>query len=83
VRFLQEEGAEQRLGIFQRLMADSFNGNWPLDEASKKMAADRNVPRTILWNHIVGLSLFQEYVGYDIGQIEKEYLEFCTQITQQ
>jgi hypothetical protein len=82
VRFLREAGQWRHIGIYQRLLADSFSGNWPLDEASKKMAADRNVPRTILWNHIVGLSLFQEYVGYDIEQIEKEYLDFCIKITQ-
>jgi len=84
VRFLREAGRSckgQQQGVYQRLLADSLNGKWPLDEASKKMAADRKVPRTILWNHIVGLSLFQEYVGRDFEQIEKEYLEFCIQIT--
>jgi hypothetical protein len=85
VLFLRQAGQSRvgrRLGVYQRLLADSLDGNWPLDEASKKMAADRKVPRTILWNHIVGLSLFQEYVGSDFGQIEKEYLEFCRQLTQ-
>jgi len=83
VRFLREAGQGQRYKIYQRLMTDSLNGDWPLDEASKSMAADRNVPRTILWNHIVGLALFQEYVGYDFERIEKEYLSFCIQIAQQ
>jgi hypothetical protein len=81
VRFLREAGQKKRLGVYQRLLADSLYGNWPLDDASKDMAADRNVPRTILWNHIVGLSLFQEYVGYDLKQIDKEYLAFCIEIT--
>jgi hypothetical protein len=81
VRFLMESNHGQRLGIYRRLLADGLKGSWPLDEVSGKIASDRNYPRTILWNHIVGLVLFEEYVGYDFEQIEKEYLAFCRQIT--
>jgi len=80
VRFLREAGYGQRLGIYHQLLADGLRGDWPLDEVSKKIAMDRNIPRNILWNHIVGLVLFQEYIGDDFGQIEKEYLAFCRQI---
>jgi hypothetical protein len=80
VRFLREYGHGQRLLVYHELLADGLYGNWPLDETSMKIAADRNIPRSVLWNHIVGLSLFQEYVGFDIEQIEQEYLTFCRQI---
>ncbi len=82
VRFLREYGRGQRLLIYHKLLADGLYGNWPLDETSKKIAADRNIPRSVLWNHIVGLALFQEYVGFDIEQIEQEYLVFCRQIAE-
>jgi hypothetical protein len=81
VRFLREAGYGQRLGTYRRLLADGLRGDWPLDEVSKRIATDRNMPRTILWNHIVGLLLFQDYIGDDFGRIEAEYLAFCRQIT--
>ncbi|KPL21205.1 MAG: hypothetical protein AMJ75_10450 [Phycisphaerae bacterium SM1_79] len=81
VRFLREAGYGQRLGIYHQLLADGLRGDWPLDDVSKKIAMDRNIPRNVLWNHIVGLLLFQAYIGDDFGQIEKEYLAFCRQIT--
>ncbi len=80
VRFLQEAGHGERLGTYHQLLADGLRGDWPLDEASKRIAMDRNIPRNILWNHIVGLVLFQEYIGDDFEQIEKEYLAFCRQV---
>jgi len=80
VRFLREADSGRRMGIYQRLLADGLWGNWPLDEVSKEVAIDRNKPRTILWNHIVGTLLFQKYVGEDFERIEKEYLAFCRQI---
>ena len=80
VRFLREAGYGRPLGTYRRLLADGLRGDWPLDEVSKKIAADRNTPRTILWNHIVGLVLFQDYIGDDFGRIEAEYLAFCRQI---
>ena len=80
IRFLREAGGGERLGDYRRLLADGLRGNWPLDEASKKIAADRNIPRNILWNHLVSLVLFHEYIGDDYEPVEKEYLAFCRQI---
>ena len=80
VRFLRQANYRGRKSIYHRLLADSLRGDWPLDKVSKKIAADRNIPRNILWNRIVGLVLFQEYVGNDIDRIEKEYLAFCRRI---
>jgi len=80
IRFLRESGGGERLGDYRRLLADGLRGNWPLDEVSKKIAADRNIPRNILWNHLVSLVLFHEYIGDDYEPVEKEYLAFCRQI---
>ena len=80
IRFLRESGGGKRLGDYRRLLADGLRGNWPLDEASKKIAADRNIPRNILWNHLVSLVLFHQYIGDDYEPVEKEYLAFCRQI---
>ncbi|TKJ33842.1 MAG: hypothetical protein CEE38_19665 [Planctomycetes bacterium B3_Pla] len=82
VRFLQEADGGRRLGDYHRLLTDGLRGDWPLDRVSKKIATDRNIPRNILWNHIVGLVLFEEYVGDDFERIEKEYLAFCRQIVE-
>lgn len=81
VRFLREAGYGQRLGTYRQLLADGLRGDWPLDDVSRRIATDRNMPRTVLWNHIVGLLLFQDYIGDDFGRIENEYLAFCRQIT--
>jgi len=80
VRFLQEAGYGRRLGVYRRLLADGLRGDWALDEVNKRIAADRNIPKTVLWNRIVGRELFEDYIGDDFDQIEKEYLDFCRQI---
>ena len=80
VRFLQEAGYGRRLGVYRRLLADGLRGNWALDEVNKTIATDRNVPKTVHWNRIVGRGLFEDYIGDDFDQIEKEYLAFCRQI---
>ena len=80
VRFLREADSGKRLADYRRLLADGLHGDWPLDETSKRIAADRTVPRNILWNNIVGLLLFQEYVGDDFQRVEQEYLAFCRKI---
>ncbi len=80
VRFLREAGYWKRRDIYHRLLADGLRGDWPLDEVSKKIATDRNIPRNILWNHLVGLVLFHEYVGNDFDKIDREYRAFCRQI---
>jgi hypothetical protein len=80
VRFLREEGYGKRLGSFQRLLLDGLEGDWPLDEASKRIAADRNIPLTVGWNRAVGTGLFEYYIGGDIESIEGEYVTYCRKI---
>jgi hypothetical protein len=80
VRFLQEAGYGRWRGVFRRLLLDGLTGDWELDEVNKKIATDRNVPKTVLWNRIVGRGLFENYVGDNFEQLEKEYLAFCSQI---
>jgi hypothetical protein len=76
VRFLREADSGKRLNVFRKMLADGLQGKWPIDDISRDVAIDRNQPRTILWNHIVGTRLFQEYISYDFEQIEVEYLAF-------
>jgi hypothetical protein len=83
VRFLREGGFGRHLSNYHRLLLDGLKGNWPLDEVSKKIAEDRNQPRTVLWNRIIGQLLFQQYIGGDFDQLEWEYLAFCRQIVGQ
>ncbi len=80
VRFLREAENGRYAETYKRLLADGFRGDWPLDKVSEHIAADRSIPRNILWNHIVGLLLFQEYIGADFEPVEKEYLTFCQKI---
>jgi len=80
IRFLQEAGSGKHADRFRRLMVDGLTGSWPLSRASKKIAADRNVPRTVEWNRIVGPQLFKQYISSDIDRLETEYLAFCRQI---
>jgi hypothetical protein len=82
MRFLREADSGRRLATYRRLLADGLEGRWPLDEVSRKIAIDRSIPRSILWNQIVGLILFQEYISKDFEPVEKEYLAFCRQITE-
>ena len=80
VRFLREGRFGPHVGIYEKLLADGLEGDWPLDEVSKIIAADRDLPRNVMWNHIVGLVLFHEYIGEDFAPVEKEYLAFCRRI---
>ena len=79
-RFLRETRGARHIGTYEKLLADGLHGDWPLDEVSKRIAADRNIPRNILWNHLIGLVLFREYIGRDFRPVEREYLAFCQQI---
>lgn len=81
VRFLRESDHNRRRAIYDQLLADGFRGKWPLDEISREIAIDRNMPKTILWNHIVGAQLFVQYIHEDLSQVEQEYLDFCKQLT--
>jgi len=80
VRFLREERYGKRLRNYHRMLLDGLWGRWPLSEAGKRIAADRNIPLTVRWNRMVGLLLFKLYIGEDFEQIEQEYLAFCRKI---
>ena len=83
VRFLREADDGAMLADYRRLLLDGLEGNWPLDKVSSEIARDRNIPRTILWNRIVGVRLFREYIGDDFERIEREYLAFCRRLADQ
>ena len=80
VRFLREEDYGKRLANFHQLLMDGLSGNWPLSKEGRRIAADRNIPLTVLWNRSVGQELFEQYIGGDFDQIEKEYVTFCRKI---
>ena len=80
VRFLREEGYGKRLADYHQLLLGGLRGDWPLGEASRRIAADRNIPLTVRWNRAVGPLLFKQYIGDDFDQIEEEYLAFCRKI---
>jgi hypothetical protein len=80
VRFLREARRGQRLTRYHRLLWDGLLGEWPLDRADGRIAENRNLPRTIHWNHVVGSRLFEHYVGDDFDQLQREYLAYCHQI---
>ncbi|HUW20473.1 MAG TPA: hypothetical protein VMW16_14345 [Sedimentisphaerales bacterium] len=80
VRFLREEGYGKRLGNYRRLLLDGLAGEWPLTEAGRRIAGDRNIPLTVQWNRAVAPRLFEHYFGIDAGEIEQEYLAFCGKI---
>jgi hypothetical protein len=80
VRFLREENYGKRLARYQKLLLDGLNGQWPLSEADKNIAADRNIPITVHWNRMVGSMLFEHYIDDRYDKVEKEYLIFCRKI---
>jgi hypothetical protein len=77
VRFLRESTHGRRLPLYRRLLWDGLRGRWPLDESAGRTAADRNMPRTVDWNRLVGPTLFRHYIGADMDRLEREYLAFC------
>ncbi len=80
VRFLREADHGKRVTRYHRLLWDGLLGEWPLDEAAGKTAENRNLPRTVQWNRVVGPQLFERYVGNDFDRLEWEYATFCRQI---
>jgi hypothetical protein len=80
VRFLREEDYGKRLLKYQKMLLDGLRGNWPLDEADKRIAQDRNIPITVSWNQMTGTLLFKDYIGDDYDTIEKQYVAFCRKI---
>ncbi len=82
VRFLREATYSERLSEYRRLLRDGLRGDWPIDSVSKQIASDRNKPRTVLWNRIVGTGLFEKYIDEDITKIEKQYIAYCKSIVE-
>jgi hypothetical protein len=82
VRFLREATYGERLTEYRRLLADALLGDWPIDKISRRIARDRNEPRTVLWNRIVGPGLFARYIGEDVDKLERRYLAFCRSIVE-
>jgi hypothetical protein len=80
VRFLREDNYGKRLLKYQKLLLDGLNGQWPLPDEDRRIAADRNIPITVGWNKMVGTMLFRHYIGDNFDNIEKEYLAFCRKI---
>lgn len=80
VRFLREEGYGKRMNNYQKMLLGGLWGTWPLTDSAKRIAADRNIPMTVGWNRLIGVTLFKYYISGDFEQIEKEYRAFCGKI---
>ena len=80
VRFLREDNYGRRLRNYHELLVGGLKGEWPLGDAAKIIASDRNIPLTIGWNRRIGPQLFMYYVDEDLRQIEDEYMRFCRKI---
>ena len=80
VRFLREAGGGKYLAGYQQMLWDGLSGQWPLDEAARHTAEDRNLPRTVDWNRLVGAALFARYIGDDFDRLEREYATYCHRI---
>ena len=80
VRFLREAGGGKYLSAYQRMLRDGLTGRWPLSEEARRIAEDRNVPRTTGWNRTVGSALFTAYVGSDFDRLEREYRAYCRRV---
>lgn len=83
VRFLREATYGERRSEYRQLLRDALRGDWPIDNVSRRIARDRNEPRTVLWNRIVGIGLFEKYIDEDIEKIERQYLAYCRSIVQE
>jgi hypothetical protein len=77
VRFLREDDYGKRLANYHRMLLGGLNGAWPLSEAGKRVAADRNIPLTVAWNRIVSPMLFEHYIGGDFEHLNDQYKLFC------
>jgi hypothetical protein len=80
VRFLREEDYGKRLSNYHQMLLGALNGSWQLDENEARMASDRNIPLTTVWNKYIAQKLFDIYIGQEIERIEPEYQGFCRKI---
>jgi hypothetical protein len=78
VRYLIEAGgyAGHNLG-FRQMLWDGLSGKWPLEAEYSQIASDRNLPRTLQWNRIVGPKIFSHYICADYKILEKAYFDYC------
>jgi hypothetical protein len=79
-RFLREDDYGRRLGAYHQMLTDGLEGKWKLDAQSLKVAADRNIQRTVRWNRRIGRELFETYISPDYEDIGQEYRRFCRNI---
>ncbi|MDH7598012.1 MAG: hypothetical protein QHH07_00050 [Sedimentisphaerales bacterium] len=68
---------EYPLGL-RRMVHDGFLGLWPLEGHLAAVAADRNRPRTIMWNRVVGPWVFHYYICNDTAAIHARFERYCT-----
>lgn len=81
VRFLREDQFGKRLGAYHAMLLGGLRGTWDLPADARQMAADRNIPLSVQWNHYVGPLLFERYISPNWDQIEGEYLTWCRKVT--
>jgi hypothetical protein len=79
-RFLKEDNYGQRLRQYHQMLMGAVEGTWPLSEEAKKIATDRNIPMTIEYNRVAGTKLFENYIGTDFDEIERQYVLFCKKL---
>jgi hypothetical protein len=82
VRFLREAEGGKYFAGYRRMLWDGLEGRWLLDETSMRTAEDRNLPRTVAWNRLVGSSLFARYIGDDFDSLNRWYMAYCHRILQ-
>jgi len=80
VRFLREDNYGRRLEDYQNMLFGGVEGTWPISADDCRIASDRNIPLTVNWNSRVSAAIFEEYIGSDYAQIQKEFLSFCGRI---
>ena len=79
IRFLREEEYGKYLPMYQQMLLDAKEGNWPINKKLGETAADRNVPITGKWNRHVSPKLFEYYVD-DCESLQEAYIHFCKKI---
>lgn len=79
-RFLREANYGRHLSSFRSMLADGGYGRWPLDDACRAEALQRDRNPTRLWNAQVGQLIFQTYIARDPHEIEPAYQAFCRKI---
>jgi len=83
VRFLQEAGNAHFRIQYQKMVRDGLYGLWTLAPADRRIASNRNCPRTLEWNSRVGRQLFEQYITPNPESLENSYMDFCRAIVAQ